>query len=150
MKPSPDEEAKLGSPDRQSKPSSEVKPKESETPSTAVTGSEAHQTEEKKGFLRTVFGYFKKGEKAEDQKVEEGHTSSNLSSSNHTSSVPQVNQHVGTPRGEEDDEPSEIDMSLCGHIISDSSITGGEQILRAFEDYKVSFEDFCKNPKALL
>jgi Lipin/Ned1/Smp2 multi-domain protein middle domain len=41
-------------------------------------------------------------------------------------------------------------MSLCGHIISDASITGGQQILRAFEDNKVTFEQFCTNPKELL
>ena len=50
---------------------------------------------------------------------------------------------MGTPRGEEEDEASEIDISLCGHLISDQSITGGEQILKAFEDNRVSYESFC-------
>jgi hypothetical protein len=50
-------------------------------------------------------------------------------------------QQVNTPRaGDEEDEASEIEMSLCRHIITDPSITGGEQILKAFEDNKVTYE----------
>jgi hypothetical protein len=57
--------------------------------------------------------------------------------------MPHLNQHVNTPRAteeEEGEEASEIDLSLCGHIISDTSITGGEAIVKAFEEHRVTYD----------
>ena len=56
-------------------------------------------------------------------------------------SVSQPNQLVGTPRAEDEgDEASEIDISLCGHIIKDQTITGGEIILKAFEEHRITYD----------
>jgi hypothetical protein len=54
---------------------------------------------------------------------------------------------VNTPRGEEEDnEATEIDLSLCKHLILDPNISGGEYILKAFEDNKVNYHEYVENP----
>jgi len=51
---------------------------------------------------------------------------------------------------EDEDEATEIDLSLCGYIITSPAITGGDMILKAFDEHRISFEAFCKAPKELL
>ncbi len=65
-------------------------------------------------------------------------------------SHPHPNQNINTPHAEDEDEASEIDISLCGHLIKDASITGGEYILRVFDEHRVTFEAFCQRPQELL
>ncbi len=58
---------------------------------------------------------------------------------------------MNTPLAEdEDNEATEIDLSICGHLITDPNITGGEQILKAFEENKVTFDKFVENPHQIL
>lgn len=140
--------------------------KEKESPSKPKAAVEASAvsvvTQEQKGIFRRFFGLFKNNE---DSKQELLGMNKAESSVNHNSISSQgfspftsnnlgnemPSQHVQAPPDEDGEEASEIELSLCGHIITDSDqITGGEQVLQAFEDYKVSFEHFCKNPHALL
>lgn len=65
--------------------------------------------------------------------------------------MPHLNQQVNTPSEEEEgEEASEIDLSLCYDIISDTSITGGEAIVKAFEENRVTYDQFCQKPHELL
>lgn len=59
---------------------------------------------------------------------------------------------MNTPRAEEDeDEASEIELSLCGHLITDYEICkGGEDVVKAFEDNRVGYEAFSTKPHELL
>lgn len=64
------------------------------------------------------------------------------------------NQNIGTPpKTEEDDDedPSEIEIALCGHLITDPEVCkNGEDVVRAFNESKVTYEVFCQDPHALL
>lgn len=62
----------------------------------------------------------------------------------------QPNQNIGIPRAEEEDEESEIDISLCGHLISDPTIAGGEYIVKYFEENRIPYEAFCERAHEIL
>ena len=43
-----------------------------------------------------------------------------------------------------------MDISLCGHLIADKSITGGDFILKTFDEYRITYDAFLKRPHEIL
>eukprot|EP00347_Sterkiella_histriomuscorum_P016443 403353152 len=101
--------------------------------------------QEKKGFLRRMFGYFKKSP-SEQPLLIDSSQQQNVSSNN----LNGYGQHQMTT--EEEDEASEINLSLCAHLIMpiDGVQKSDEEIIMAFENHKITYEQFCQSPHLLL
>ncbi|CDW90374.1 phosphatidate phosphatase lpin3 [Stylonychia lemnae] len=103
------------------------------------------QTEtEKKGFLRRMFGYFKKSP-SENTILIDTASQSNQNSNNQGNSQNNLTN-------EDEDEATEINLSLCAHMIMPigGQQKSDEEIIQAFEENKINYDQFCASPHLLL
>jgi hypothetical protein len=113
---------------------------------------------EEKGFFRRVIGYFKTDEKAakatqpaQNEEITSPSPAA-LSSGFNSANISIPAQNLGTPpHTEEDEEASEIELSLCGHLITDAQLCRrGEDVVRSFNEHRIPYEDFAKDPHSML